>query len=104
MLTLELGSQPGDKHEASAVLATKGINFKRIEARGRRWAAIHEAGHNIMVQHRGIREVDSWIERVGDPTRYEKLWVGRCEWRNPCPGSRKPDIMVGVPGDHGLYP
>jgi hypothetical protein len=86
------------KHEASAVLATKGINLKRIEARDRRWAAIHEAGHDTMARHRGMREVDSWIERVGDPTRYETSWVGHCRWRNPTRGSRRSDTMIGVAG------
>ena len=87
-MVLELGSQPDSKHEASVVVATKSINLKRIEARDRRLAAIHEAGHHVMACHRGMREVDSWIERVGDPTRYETSWVGHCRWRNPCPGSR----------------
>jgi hypothetical protein len=86
------------KHEASAVLPTKGINLKRIEARDRRWAAIHEAGHDTMARHRGMREVDSWIERVDDPTYCEKSWVGHCELRNPYPGSSRSDIMIGVAG------
>jgi len=37
---------------------------------------MHEAGHHVIARHRGMREVDSWIERVGDPTRYETSWVG----------------------------
>ena len=84
------------KQEAS--LATKSINLKRIEARDRRLAAIHEAGHHVIARHRGMREVDSWIERVGDPTRYETSWVGHCRWRNPTRGSRRSDTMIGVAG------
>ena len=91
-------SQPDSKHEASVVVATKTLNLKRMEARDRRLAAIHEAGHHVMLHYRGVHEVDSWIERVGDPTRYEKSWVGHCEWRDPCPGSSPNDIMIGVAG------
>ena len=97
-MVLELTSQPDSKHEASRVVATKTINLKRIEARDRRLAAIHEAGHHVMARHRGMHEVDSWIERAGDPTRYETSWVGHCEWRNPSPGSRRRDTMIGVAG------
>ena len=84
------------KHEAS--LATKGINPKRIEARDRRLAAMHEAGHHIMIRHRGMHEVDSWIERVGDPTHYNKAWVGHCRWRNPSRISKATRCMIGVAG------
>jgi hypothetical protein len=90
---LELG-----KHEVSAVLAPKCINLKRIEARDRRLAAIHEAAHHIIAIHRGMHEVDSWIERVGDPTRYRSAWGGHCRWRNPSPGSSRRDAMIGVAG------
>lgn len=97
-MVLELNSQPDSKHEASVVVATKTLNLKRLEARDRRLAAMHEAGHHVMLRYRCMHEVDSWIERVGDPTRYEKSWVGHCKWRNPCPGSSRCDIMIGVAG------
>ena len=95
---LELDSQTDDKCEPLAVSATKSINLKRVEARDRRLAAIHEAGHHVIARHRGMREVDSWIERAGEPTRYETSWVGHCRWRNPTRGSRRSDTMIGVAG------
>ena len=57
---------------------------------------MHEGGHHVMLRHRGIYEVDSWIERVGDPTLYERAWIGRCRWRKPHPDGR--DLMIGVAG------
>jgi hypothetical protein len=80
-----------------AVLTTT-INLKRIEARDRRRAAVHEAGHHVMARYRGMCEVDSWIERVGDPTPYEKSWVGHCSYRNPHPEAHQHDVMIGVAG------
>ena len=68
-MVLELESQPCSKHEASVMVAAKSINLKRLEARDRRLAAIHEAGHHVIARHRGMHEVESWIERAGDPTR-----------------------------------
>jgi hypothetical protein len=95
---LELESQRDSTHEVSHVAATKPINLKRLEARDRRLAAIHEAAHHVMARHRGIDEVESWIERVGEPTKYDTAWVGHCRWRNPHPGSRRHDVMIGVAG------
>jgi hypothetical protein len=97
-LMLELDSQPDSKHETSGVVATKSINLKRIEARDRRLAAIHEAAHHVIAVHRGMHEVESWIERVGDPTLSDKAWVGHCRCRNPSRASSQGDIMMGVAG------
>ena len=97
-MKLKLGSRPDSKHEASAVVATKSIKLKRMEARDRRLAAIHEAAHHTIARHRGMHEVESWIERVGDPTLYDTSWVGHCRWRNPSPGSSRRDTMIGVAG------
>jgi hypothetical protein len=84
------------KHEPS--LAAKGINLRRIEAQDRRRAAIHEAAHHVIARCFGMLDVDSWIERVGDPTYGEKSWIGHCEWRNSSPGSSQHDTMIGVAG------
>jgi hypothetical protein len=94
----ELSSQHDSKHDVSIAVATKSINLKRTEARDRRLAAIHEAAHHIMARHHGMHEVESWIERVGDPTRYETSWVGHCRWRNPSPGSSRRYTMIAVAG------
>jgi hypothetical protein len=95
---LELGFQPDGKHQASGSAATKSIRLKRIEARDRLLAAIHEAAHDIIARHRGMHEVESWIERVGDPTLYDTSWVGHCRWRKPSPGPSRRDVMIGVAG------
>ena len=95
---LELSSQLESKHEASVSVATKSINLKRREARDRRLAAVHEAAHHVIARHRGMHEVDSWIERVGDPTVHETSWAGHCRWRNPSPGASRCDLMIGVAG------
>ena len=78
-------------------VATKRINLK-LEARDRRLAAIHEAAHHVIARHRGMHEVESWIERVGDTTVHETSWVGHCRWRNPSQGSSRRDTMIGVAG------
>src|ERR1700730_14271490 len=95
---LELGSQTHSNYVATGVVATKGIILKRIEARDRRLAAMHEAGHDVMASHRGMHEVESWIERVGDPTRHDTSWVGHCRWRNPSRVSKVTRCMIGVAG------
>lgn len=95
---LELDSQTDGEYETLSATTTTSINLKRLEARDRRLAAIHEAGHHVIARHRGMREVDSWIERAGEPTRYETSWVGHCRWRNPTRGSRRSDTMIGVAG------
>jgi hypothetical protein len=86
------------KHEASGSTATKAIRLKRLEARDRRLAAIHEAAHHVIAVHRGMKKVESWIERVGDPTLSDKAWVGHCSWRIPSRASSKSDVMMGVAG------
>jgi hypothetical protein len=79
-------------------MATKSINIKRIEAQDRRLAAMHEAGHHTIARHRGMREVESWIERVGDPTRFDSSWGGHCRWRNPSRVSKATRYLIGVAG------
>ena len=96
-MVLELDSQPDSNHKASAA-ATESIRLKRLEARDRRLAAIHEAGHHIIARHRGIHVIDSWIERAGDPTRDTSAWGGRCRWRNPSRVSKVTRCMIAVAG------
>ena len=95
---LELGLQPDSKYELLGTVATRSVNLKRIEARDRRLAAMHEAGHHTMACHRGMEEVESWIERVGDPTRYHSSWGGHCRWRHPSAESSRTDTMIGIAG------
>ncbi len=97
-MVLQLDSQPDSNHEASGVVAPKSFHLKRLEARDRRLAAIHEAGHHIIARHRGMHVIDSWIERVGDPTRLTSAWGGHCRWRNPSRVSKVTGCMIGVAG------
>jgi hypothetical protein len=98
VMVLELGSQPDSNHETSGVTATKSIGLKRQEARDRRLAAIHEAGHHIIARHRGMHVIGSWIERAGDPTRGTSAWGGRCRWHNASRTSKVTRCMIGVAG------
>jgi hypothetical protein len=97
-------AQHAQQHDQALMLApdllpdTKIWPPKRLEAWDRRRAAIHEAGHHVMACYRGMEEVDSWIERVGDPTLYEKSWVGRCRWHRPHPEAGQHDVMIAIAG------
>ena len=94
----ELSSQPNSKNEASRAIARKAFNLRRIDARDRRLAAIHEAGHHVIARYHGMDEVESWIERVGDPTVYNNAWVGRTRWLRPSDESSRRDAMIALAG------
>jgi hypothetical protein len=50
----------------------------RIEARDRRMAAIHEAGHAVIARHVGARSAQAHIERHSAADPFEKTWTGQC--------------------------
>ncbi len=54
------------------------IALHHHNARDRRIAAIHEAGHYVVARHLGLRSAAAWIARGTDVTDLmaEKLWVG----------------------------
>ncbi|MGE3992943.1 hypothetical protein [Pseudorhodoplanes sp.] len=70
---------------------------KRIAARDRRKAAIHEAGHFVMGEHLGFTMEWACIERTfSDNPSGEKLWVGRTRRVNG--GSKQAVRLYAVAG------
>ena len=56
--------------------------LRRIEAKDRRRASIHEAGHFIVASSLGLKEVEAWITPTGaTPSIDEAVWVGQCGFR-----------------------
>ena len=57
------------------------MNPARTQARDRRLAAVHEAGHAVVAEHIGIEDVEAWIAPFGtQDSGTEKSWIGRCSW------------------------
>jgi hypothetical protein len=54
----------------------RSASLRRIEARDRRMAAIHEAGHVTMARNVGLDILAAWLEKTPDPGVYDKLWIG----------------------------
>lgn len=73
---------------------------KRIAARDRRIAAIHEAGHVTMARHVGLTDVSAWLEETRDPGEYDKLWIGHTRYPSPSISriSRRKLAMFAVAG------
>ena len=59
------------------------LSRKRISARDRRLAAVHEAGHVIMARHVGMAATSAWLEELPGSGLYEKLWVGHTRYMSP---------------------
>ena len=53
------------------------ISQKRIESRDRRRAAVHEAGHLVMMRHLGVLGGSAKILRKPSSATSERLWVGQ---------------------------
>jgi len=49
---------------------------RRLEARDRRLAAIHEAGHVTMGRHIGLSRISAWLEKTPNPEPWDKVWIG----------------------------
>jgi hypothetical protein len=62
---------------------SKPLSRKRVSARDRRLAAVHEAGHVTMGRHIGLNAVFAWLEEIRDPGEYDKLWIGHTEYQPP---------------------
>jgi len=80
----------------------KPLSGKRLSARDRRHAAIHEAGHVTMARHVGLNAVSAWLEEIRDPGKHDKLWIGHTEYLPPSflnkKISRKKIVMYAVAG------
>jgi hypothetical protein len=62
------------------MIATTSI-VRRIQARGRRMAAIHEAGHVIVAREHGAEAYAYIVRRVDGDPRTDKVWAGQCRFR-----------------------
>jgi hypothetical protein len=52
------------------------LSPRRISARDRRRAAVHEAGHLVMARHLGIVNLGAEIHKIQPRDIYEKEWIG----------------------------
>jgi hypothetical protein len=60
------------------------MSKRNIEARDKRLAAFHEAGHCVAAQHFGLA-CDAYILRIGEPTLENKAYVGRTSYQRTTP-------------------
>jgi hypothetical protein len=73
------------------------MDWKRIIARDRRDAAVHEAGHVVVARQFGCEIASAWIIPVDNPGPDETTWTGRVQIKPPAdPLARR---MVGVAGE-----
>jgi hypothetical protein len=59
------------------------VNLRRLEARDRRMAAIHEAGHLTMARHVGLQAASASLERIPDASisvLESKFWIGKTRY------------------------
>jgi hypothetical protein len=62
------------------------VNLRRLEARDRRMAAIHEAGHVTMARHVGLQAASASLERIPDASISvldSKFWIGKTRYLPP---------------------
>jgi hypothetical protein len=78
------------------------LDLKRIMARDRRLAAIHEAGHVTMARHLGALFAVAWLEKAAgtadSDVRFEKLWTGHTNYYFHKTPSRRKIAMFAVAG------
>src|SRR5262245_12197464 len=72
-------------------------SLKRIVARDRRLAAIHEAGHVTLARHLDAQVACAWLENNyrSDPLS-EKQWIGHCHFKFDKSPSRKTKTLVAM--------
>jgi hypothetical protein len=78
------------------------LNPKRIMARDRRLAAIHEAGHVIMARHLDVPAV-AWLEKTPTGTAdsdvlFQKIWIGHTTYSFNKTLTRRKKVMLAVAG------
>jgi hypothetical protein len=83
------------------VLIERPLSQARIQARDRRRAAMHEAGHFAIAVHLGLHDVSAWIHQTGiEDVMQGKSWVGHTQY--PSGGftlmSAQRRRMIGVAG------
>ncbi len=76
-----------------------GHGLHRIEARDRRRASIHEAGHFVVARSLGLKEIDAWIAHTGSaPSVDEAVWIGQCGFRTARRLSALGHMKIAVAG------
>jgi hypothetical protein len=75
-------------------------SHSRIQAYDRRQAAIHEAAHEVVAEHYGIRPSRSWIGPSPGNLISEKTWIGQnCfDWEQLFVLRPKHRAMIGIAG------
>jgi hypothetical protein len=64
-------------------MSDRRLRLRRIEARDRRMAAIHEAGHLTMARHVGLHAASASLEKIQDASTSimdTRLWVGKTRY------------------------
>jgi hypothetical protein len=74
------------------------MNPKRILARERRSAAIHEAGHVVVARRLGFDLLSAWITPHDGEEEDDKTWIGRVQIGRPHEASEHDRRMLGVAG------
>jgi hypothetical protein len=64
------------KFTVDASSSQRRVTRKRVSARDRRRAAVHEAGHVVMAKHLGIMTMQAEIRKIEPQELTEKEWVG----------------------------
>jgi hypothetical protein len=59
------------------------VASRRIVAKNRRLAAIHEAGHVGMARRIGLQCVSARLEKTSHPSQFDKLWIGQTRFLPP---------------------
>jgi hypothetical protein len=80
------------------------MNSKRILARDRRQAAVHEAGHVVVARRLGLRISSAWIVlNEGEAAADELTWSGRVQIESVHGVDQLSRRMVGVAGAVAEY-
>jgi hypothetical protein len=74
------------------------MNPKRILARERRSAAIHEAGHVVIARRLGFELLSAWIVPHDGEEPDDRTWIGRVQIGRPHEASEYDRRMLGVAG------
>jgi hypothetical protein len=78
---------PEPRKFAQMRMSNTGVaDLRRFEARDRRMAAIHEAGHVTMAGHVGLQVASASLERIPDATVSvldNKIWIGKTRYMPP---------------------
>ena len=74
------------------------MDLKKVHARDRRGAAVHEAGHVVIARHFGCRIASAWIIPADDPAPNERTWIGRAQYQG-VPADPAKRRMIGLAGE-----